>query len=709
MALRNHRKTALAGPFSRLTPNRVGAAANSGRPLKVEPLEARLMMAADWGDAPAPYPTTLAENGPRHEAVGPQLGAARDMEADGAHSTDAAGDGADDDGIVFGPLQVGKLGATATVTVQGATATGAKLSAWIDFNGDGSLGGPGEQIADSVTMNDGPNVLAFDIPATAVSGAVIARFRLSTAGDLGVKGAAADGEVEDYAVTINPPARASGQFNAGVNVATQLTAVQSVVAVDVDDDGDVDVVSAAYGADKISWHRNTNGAFSTTSVDLDANGARSVFAADLNGDGRPDIISAAQLSNTIAWYEYSSATNQFTERLISSAVSQVGSVVAADVDADGDIDVVAAGNNRVTWFENNGAAVFTAHPLTVAGTTLTSVAVANVDGDGDLDILFASASDDKIAWYENNGSQSFTARTISTAAMGASSVAAADLDRDGDMDVLSASSDDDKIAWYENNGSEVFTAHPISTTAMGASSVAVGDIDGDGDLDVLAGSIDDNKVAWHQNNGSQVFTERLIAADANAARSVIAADLNGDGALDVLAAQTGNARVRQFQNVVLGDYDDDADVDGNDFLVWQRALGTNVAVHGSGADGNADGTVNAADLAVWRDGFPPVAASAVNSSSASSSMSSGVAFSMPASGFLTASLFDEAQESSSEAALLAGQSQQSASHEVRDAALVDPDSTAPAAGQLEATRELTDDKEEQSSVAIEELFAAWGL
>ncbi|MFA5240333.1 MAG: hypothetical protein WC476_11600, partial [Phycisphaerae bacterium] len=43
----------------------------------------------DFGDAPNTYPTLLANNGPRHAAVGPMLGTARDIEPDGQPSVGA--------------------------------------------------------------------------------------------------------------------------------------------------------------------------------------------------------------------------------------------------------------------------------------------------------------------------------------------------------------------------------------------------------------------------------------------------------------------------------------------------------------------------------------------------------------------------------------------------------------------------------------------
>jgi hypothetical protein len=49
-----------------------------------------------------------------------------------------------------------------------------------------------------------------------------------------------------------------------------------------------------------------------------------------------------------------------------------------------------------------------------------------------------------------------------------------------------------------------------------------------------------------------------------------------------------------------GDYNADLRIDGNDFLTWQRQLGSLASVPGAGADGNRNGVIDAGDLAAWR-------------------------------------------------------------------------------------------------------------
>ena len=156
----------------------------------------------------------------------------------------------------------------------------------------------------------------------------------------------------------------------------------------------------------------------------------------------------------------------------------------------------------------------TAHEITDQADGAFSVYTADVDGDGDMDVLSASYLDNKIIWYENDGAQVFTVHEITDQADSAFSVYAADVDGDGDMDVLSASCCDNTVGWYENNGASdpTFTAHTITTSADGARSVYAVDVDGDGDMDVLSASSGDNKIAWYKNDGT--WTARTWAGPA---------------------------------------------------------------------------------------------------------------------------------------------------------------------------------------------------
>jgi hypothetical protein len=81
-----------------------------------------------------------------------------------------------------------------------------------------------------------------------------------------------------------------------------------------------------------------------------------------------------------------------------------------------------------------------------------------------------------------------------------------------------------------------------------------------------------------------------------------------DGALLVAGRQELYGRELWVRRPGPGDYDANHQVDGADFLAWQRALGSTAALVGSGADGSRDGTVAAADLAVWQNNYGTAAA-----------------------------------------------------------------------------------------------------
>jgi hypothetical protein len=170
----------------------------------------------DFGDAPTPFPTLLANNGARHRIVpGFHLGGTVDAEADGQPHPFSAGDDLpgspdDEDGVVFTTaLTAGRqAGVTVTASQPGL------LHAWIDFNNDGDWDDAGEQVFTNRVLAAGPNALTFAVPAAAVPGTRgTARFRFSTQADLQPTGPAPDGEVEDRTVAINvapPPDQSAG-------------------------------------------------------------------------------------------------------------------------------------------------------------------------------------------------------------------------------------------------------------------------------------------------------------------------------------------------------------------------------------------------------------------------------------------------------------------------------------------------------------------
>ena len=279
--------------------------------------------------------------------------------------------------------------------------------------------------------------------------------------------------------------------------------VESVVNADLDADGDLDIVTGRWN--EIAWRENldSSGNFGeprTISSSVEGNNRVSVIVADLDNDGDLDVVSAAfrfrsrfANVNKIAWYENLNGNANFSqEKIISTETDGVRSIFAADLDGDGITDILSASghDNTVAWFQNKNGEFGERQVIHSNVRGASSVFAEDIDRDGDLDVLSASPTDGIVAWYENtNGLGDFSDPSVVTDQAGAAiSVIAGDLDGDGDFDVAITSSQfaidqEDKIAWHENlDGRGNFgEQNIISLRHDSPTGIVADDVDGDND------------------------------------------------------------------------------------------------------------------------------------------------------------------------------------------------------------------------------------
>lgn len=514
----------------------------AGRTLRFEPLEDRRLLAADFGDAPAPYPTLLLDNGARHEAVGPRLGAARGTEADGQPSATAEAD-TGDDGVMFGAVRAGQLDATVIVDVQDAP-DGAILDAWIDFNGNGSWADPGERIANGVELATGLHSLEFDVPATVVAGETFARFRLSSDGIGSPTGVASDGEVEDASLLLSGPTLTDGVFTSPNVLLADTDWPTGLATGDIDGDGDIDVATVflgppLFGSESMALSINDgSGHFSYLSIPTAGQGNESVAMVDVDGDGDLDLLYSAFGNTRVSWVE-NQGNLEFVHRDVSSAIFGASDATLADIDGDGDNDVAASGADSLYWIENHGDDTFSVHAIPSTLGRTEGVSVADMDADGDLDLI-ASSRNSRLSWFEQTAAGQFTEHTISDDTHHRFHADPIDFDGDGDLDIVASASSVHQITWYENSNSGVFIPHVVADGLVEhPGPLAVADLEGDGDMDIIAGTSLDRGVWWIVNDGNWGFTAQQLAEVDETVSSVAVADLDGDGSLDVMWTQAG--------------------------------------------------------------------------------------------------------------------------------------------------------------------------
>jgi len=214
--------------------------------------------------------------------------------------------------------------------------------------------------------------------------------------------------------------------------------------VDIDGDGDLDLVTANQGRSQPDVHRpaylfrNDAGHLTTTPVWQSAESSiqNSVAAGDLDGDGRPEIGLAKWVGFTSGVYFNAGTLPETTPSLSLGGGQGDRGIAFADMDGDGRQDIVLGVDDRLHIYINDGQGGFTDAWTSGQAASHQDLLVADFDGDGLPDIVDIDFSSGRAYLYMNRpGLPATTPDWSYDAAASGTALAAADIDGDGRLDL----------------------------------------------------------------------------------------------------------------------------------------------------------------------------------------------------------------------------------------------------------------------------------
>ena len=296
---------------------------------------------------------------------------------------------------------------------------------------------------------------------------------------------------------------------------------------------------------------------------------------DLDQDGDLDVVvpcigtitPTSYRAGRVVWLE--NQNGSYITRTILTNVRRVTDAQPGDFDNDGDLDLVVAvfgglQQGQLLWLENDGQQNFTDHELLNTSGAI-HVPVQDFDGDGDLDFAAVISQEEEKVWaFENTGKgpENMKRHLVFSSwnfDFGTAGLVATDLDQDGDQDLLIPVGDNLELSdnaaqpWHgvillENQGGWQFVQRKIASIG-GVYGVSPGDLDGDGDTDLALVTMFNDwsqeqaaSVLWLENDGQSNFHTWQISSEPIQLATVACGDINGDGQADIV---TGSCHFRK--------------------------------------------------------------------------------------------------------------------------------------------------------------------
>ncbi len=463
----------------------------------------------------------------------------------------------------------------------------------------------------------------------------------------------------EYAVRVVVPVNGTQTSPSGVDnrpltssLETQ-TQPNSIASGDFDRDGNQDLAVVNAGQTTLSvFFGDGQGGFQAPTIVNVGAAPISIQAVQFDDDNSDDQIDDGDYVDLIVGYAGTNfvsvlVNNQSGGFVRSDAIAPYAPWFTApgDFDQDGDVDIVTVHVNQsiVSFLERIPAGFVSPAPTIANGQDPASLITVQLTDDNS-DFVVDDTDRLDLAWVDlfpgantvsalfNDGGLSFTRITKNVGGR-PFAVVAGDFNGDGFQDLAATIPETNQVALLVNNQSGNFALPSFTEAGLGPTALTAEDLDGDGDIDLAVTNASDEGFTLLRNDGSGSFTAEVSGSAAvpnPLAVSIVAAQLDDDPILDLAIANgLGSESVLFLANRVIdraqretilngsttsgvnfgiqllatgepADFDGDGDVDGADFLSWQRGFGIQ-APNATKADGDADndGDVDSDDLGQW--------------------------------------------------------------------------------------------------------------
>jgi flagellin-like hook-associated protein FlgL len=324
--------------------------------------------------------------------------------------------------------------------------------------------------------------------------------------------------------------RSLEEFETNQQIGTPSGAEGDIAAGDLNGDGLDDLVYfSRSGGPRIQvFLSNGNGTFTETGISETA-GVRSLELVDVNNDGNLDILAETFGGSTNIFVRLGDGQGGFGAKINSdTTIGSLTGVTYGDLNGDGNIDAVANNGSATSILFGDGTGSFTLSQTIGLGNA-TRVGDLNRDGHQDLVIALNSWTNHI---YLNNGNGEFTFLTSFSDGTNNSTIALADLNEDGILDLIAQNS------YNLGNGDGTFQSYVNAFNA--GYDLTIADLNNDGLDDILSATNGGVRFYWGRDSAISSSSVFLANGDGNTWR-VTAGDFDGDGFLDIASGPNGPA------------------------------------------------------------------------------------------------------------------------------------------------------------------------